>query len=38
MTEASKANHPAAERAAWLTRELNRHLHAYHVLDSRRRI
>ncbi|WP_374583688.1 NAD-dependent DNA ligase LigA [Pseudoduganella sp.] len=23
-----------AERAAWLTAELNRHLHAYHVLDA----
>ncbi|WP_338763457.1 NAD-dependent DNA ligase LigA [Massilia sp. METH4] len=23
-----------AERAAWLTSELNRHLHAYHVLDA----
>jgi DNA ligase (NAD+) len=27
------ANKPA-ERAAWLTKELNRHLHAYHVLDA----
>ncbi|MGN6389835.1 MAG: NAD-dependent DNA ligase LigA, partial [Burkholderiaceae bacterium] len=25
---------PGAERAAWLRRELNRHSHAYHVLDS----
>jgi DNA ligase (NAD+) len=26
--------HSPAERAAWLTAELNRHLHAYHVLDA----
>ena len=31
----SITQHPTpAERAAWLTAELNRHLHAYHVLDA----
>ncbi len=30
----SPAPHGPAERAAWLTAELNRHLHAYHVLDA----
>ncbi|UTY59197.1 NAD-dependent DNA ligase LigA [Massilia sp. erpn] len=30
----SELNQSPAERAAWLTAELNRHLHAYHVLDA----
>ncbi|HEX8603517.1 MAG TPA: NAD-dependent DNA ligase LigA [Pseudoduganella sp.] len=30
----SQDSHSPAERAAWLTAELNRHLHAYHVLDA----
>jgi DNA ligase (NAD+) len=30
----SKNLQSPAERAAWLTAELNRHLHAYHVLDA----
>jgi len=30
----NKEQHTPAERAAWLTAELNRHLHAYHVLDA----
>ncbi|TWI67520.1 DNA ligase (NAD+) [Pseudoduganella lurida] len=31
---AERADAAAADRAAWLTAELNRHLHAYHVLDA----
>ncbi|AKU20708.1 NAD-dependent DNA ligase LigA [Massilia sp. NR 4-1] len=30
----NELNQSPAERAAWLTAELNRHLHAYHVLDA----
>lgn len=30
----SIATNPEAERTAWLQRELNRHNHAYHVLDN----
>lgn len=33
MSEVNKPVDPAG-RAAWLTKELNRHLHAYHVLDA----
>ncbi|GGB86426.1 NAD-dependent DNA ligase LigA [Massilia buxea] len=33
MSSEDMAQDPAA-RAAWLTAELNRHLHAYHVLDA----